>query len=247
MRSRFAMRARPRHAAIGALALGTALSTTAFALAEDPPAPAGGAPSVTVTAPAPDAGASAKHRHRRYHGHLVVKRQRYDVEAGAPVHVRGVLFPRRRGRRVVVEAGEHGRWKPLAHAPTRTNGHFDVRLAVNTLSSLHLRVHFSGDRRATGDRARAGSLQTFRPSVASWYALYGGALACGGTLGYDTLGVAHKTLPCGTRVTLRYHGREVTVPVIDRGPYVGGREWDLTGATARRLGFGGTGVVWSSR
>jgi len=36
------------------------------------------------------------------------------------------------------------------------------------------------------------------------------------------------------------------VPVIDRGPYVGGREWDLTGATARRLGFGGVGVVWSS-
>jgi rare lipoprotein A len=36
------------------------------------------------------------------------------------------------------------------------------------------------------------------------------------------------------------------VPVIDRGPYSGAREWDLTGATARRLGFGGVGVVWSS-
>ncbi|HYV16002.1 MAG TPA: septal ring lytic transglycosylase RlpA family protein [Conexibacter sp.] len=239
------MRARPRHAAIGALALGTALSTTAFALAEDPPAATGGAPAVTT--PSADAGAAAKHRHRRYDGKLVLKRHDYKIEMGVPIHVRGVLFPRRRGRQVVVEAGKHGRWKPLAHALTRANGHFDVRLAVNTLSSVRLRVHFSGDRRADGDRARAGTLQTFRSSLASWYALYGGALACGGTLGYDTLGVANKTLPCGTRVTLRYHGRQVTVPVIDRGPYVGGREWDLTGATARRLGFGGTGVVWSSR
>jgi hypothetical protein len=239
------MRARPRHAAIGALVLGTALSTTAFALAEDPPPTAGGAPSLTP--PAADAGAVVTHRHRRLNGRLVLKRHDYKVEMGAPIHVRGVLFPRRWGRSVVVEGNERGHWKPLAHGHTRTNGHFDVRLAVNTLSSLHLRVHFLGDRRADGDRARAGSLQTFRSSVASWYALYGGALACGGTLGYETLGVANKTLPCGTRVTLRYQGREVTVPVIDRGPYVGGREWDLTGATARRLGFGGTGVVWSSR
>ena len=245
MRSRIATRARPRHAAIGALALGIALSTTTFALAEDPPPAAGDAP-VASGAPA-DAAVVQRHKHPRFPGHFVIKRQRIDVEAGAPAHVRGVLFPRRRGRRVVVEAGSHGHWKPLAHGRTRANGHFDVRLLVNTLTSLKLRVHFSGDRRAKGDRARAGSLQTFRPSVASWYALYGGALACGGTLGYETLGVAHKTLPCGTRVTLRYHGREITVPVVDRGPYVGGREWDLTGATARALGFGGTGVVWSSK
>jgi len=108
-------------------------------------------------------------------------------------------------------------------------------------------VRFRGDRRNAAARAGAGTLQAFRPTLASWYALYGGALACGGTLGYDTLGVAHKTLPCGTRVTLRYRGREVTVPVVDRGPYVGGREWDLTGATARALGFEGVGVVWSTK
>ncbi|HEX5145638.1 MAG TPA: septal ring lytic transglycosylase RlpA family protein, partial [Conexibacter sp.] len=110
-----------------------------------------------------------------------------------------------------------------------------------------LRVRFAGDRRNAAARAGAGTLRAFRPSLASWYDAYGGALACGGTLGYGTLGVANKSLPCGTKVTLRYHGREVTVPVIDRGPYVGGREWDLTGATARTLGFDGVGVVWSSR
>jgi rare lipoprotein A len=50
--------------------------------------------------------------------------------------------------------------------------------------------------------------------------------------------VAHKTLPCGTRVTLRKGDRVVRVKVVDRGPYVGGREFDLTEATRHRLGVG---------
>jgi rare lipoprotein A len=33
------------------------------------------------------------------------------------------------------------------------------------------------------------------------------------------------------------------VPVIDRGPYIAGREWDLTGATAAALGFPGLGQI----
>jgi rare lipoprotein A len=77
--------------------------------------------------------------------------------------------------------------------------------------------------------------------------LYGGHLACGGTLSAGTLGVAHKSLPCGTKVTLHYHGRTVRVPVVDRGPYVGGREFDLTAATKQKLGFGSTGTVLSTR
>jgi rare lipoprotein A len=60
------------------------------------------------------------------------------------------------------------------------------------------------------------------------------------------MGVANKTLPCGTLVTLRYDGRTVRVPVVDRGPYVPGREFDLTEATKQALGFGGVGQVWST-
>jgi rare lipoprotein A (peptidoglycan hydrolase) len=47
-------------------------------------------------------------------------------------------------------------------------------------------------------------------------------------------------------VTLRYHGHTVRVPVIDRGPYVAGREFDLTEATKRALGFGDLGEVWAT-
>ena len=64
---------------------------------------------------------------------------------------------------------------------------------------------------------------------------------CGGTLAPGRLGVAHKSLPCGSKVTLRHRGRTLRVRVIDRGPYVGGREYDLTEATARKLRFRGHG------
>jgi hypothetical protein len=83
-------------------------------------------------------------------------------------------------------------------------------------------------------------------SVASVFTDYGLGLACGGVLGRDELGVAHKTAPCGTLITFTYAGRSITVPVIDRGPYIAGREWDLTGATAAALGFPGLGqIAWS--
>ena len=83
-------------------------------------------------------------------------------------------------------------------------------------------------------------------SVASVFTDYGLGLACGGVLGRDQLGVAHKTAPCGTLITFTYAGRSVTVPVIDRGPYIVGREWDLTGATAAALAFPGLGPIrWS--
>ena len=90
-----------------------------------------------------------------------------------------------------------------------------------------------------------GHRKVYRLVEVSWYG-GGGSLACGGLLTSSTMGVANKTLPCGTRVTLRYHGRTVRVRVIDRGPYVEGREYDLTEATARALGFAGVGEMWAS-
>jgi rare lipoprotein A len=105
--------------------------------------------------------------------------------------------------------------------------------------------------RGHGVRAkrRIGRMNVYRVALASWYGpgLYGRRTGCGGTLGYSQLGVAHKSLPCGTKVTLRHHGRRVRVPVIDRGPYVGAREYDLTAATARKLRFHGHGGILTTR
>ncbi len=85
--------------------------------------------------------------------------------------------------------------------------------------------------------------------LASWYGpgFYGNALGCGGRLSPGTIGVAHKSLPCGTLVTLRHRRRTIRVRVIDRGPYAAGRTYDLTEATKDRLHFPSTGLVWSSR
>jgi rare lipoprotein A (peptidoglycan hydrolase) len=80
---------------------------------------------------------------------------------------------------------------------------------------------------------------------ASWYGpgLYGRHTACGQTLRATTIGVAHRNLPCGTMVKFIYHGHSVVAPVIDRGPYVRGRAWDLTAAASEALEFEGAGMI----
>ena len=87
------------------------------------------------------------------------------------------------------------------------------------------------------------AFSTFRYAGASWYGpgLWGRQTACGATLRRNTLGVAHKTLPCGTTVKFVYHGHAVVTQVIDRGPYVKGRAFDLTQAASEALGFDGVG------
>ena len=74
--------------------------------------------------------------------------------------------------------------------------------------------------------------------LASWYGpgFYGNRTACGQTYSPQIVGVAHRTLPCGTLLTLSHGGRSLTVPVIDRGPYIAGRTLDLSNATRLALG-----------
>jgi rare lipoprotein A (peptidoglycan hydrolase) len=85
----------------------------------------------------------------------------------------------------------------------------------------------------------------FKSAGASWYGpgLYGHQTACGQTLRATTIGVAHRSLPCGTMVKFVYDGHAVVAPVIDRGPYVKGRSWDLTAAASEALEFEGVGMV----
>jgi len=84
-----------------------------------------------------------------------------------------------------------------------------------------------------------------RSAGATWYGpgLYGNHTACGQTLLPGTVGVAHKTLPCGTAIKFVYHGRALVTRVIDRGPYSVGNAFDLTNGARRVLGFEGVGQV----
>ena len=133
-----------------------------------------------------------------------------------------------------------------------------LRWALGLLAFLAL---FAG--LATGAQAATGGASSYAPPPtasasdeevafgawryggASWYGpgLWGNSTACGQTLRPQTMGVAHKTLPCGTTVKFVYRGQVVVTQVIDRGPYIHGRAWDLTKAVSDALGFEGVGRV----
>ena len=82
----------------------------------------------------------------------------------------------------------------------------------------------------------------------SWYGpgFYGKRTACGLAMTESLIGVAHRTLPCGTRITFKNpaNGRVVTAPVVDRGPFVAGRDWDLTGGLCVKLDHCYTGSLY---
>jgi len=199
--------------------------------------PGGAAPAATT--------ARASRRQRMsVAARIIAGRRVLAVPAGRRTGIKGRIAPGGR-RLVLLEAGRAGRWRVIARDRAHRDGRFALRFRARP-GTVKLRVRFRGDRLNSGATRRVGVASALRPSLASWYGIYGGPLACGGTLGYNQMGVANKSLPCGTRVTIRFRGRTVRVPVIDRGPYVGGREWDLTGATARALHFDGVGTVWVS-
>ncbi len=180
------------------------------------------------------------------HVSLSVRRPQLNVLADHVSTIAGALKPGLTGRMVALQAlGARG-WRTIASTRTGRGGRFRVRYLPRRAGSERVRLRFAGDASDTDARRSLGRMNVYRLAAASWYG-GGGGLACGGELTSTTMGVANKTLPCGTQVTLRYDGRTVQVRVIDRGPYVAGREFDLTEATKQALGFGDTGEVWSTR
>ncbi|MBV8430825.1 MAG: hypothetical protein JO244_06665 [Solirubrobacterales bacterium] len=171
-----------------------------------------------------------------------LRRRVRTVFGAGTVQLHGLLLPRSPGRRLALQARRGGRWVTVTSTRTRGNGGFDFRYHLGAPGQQPLRVRFAGDAGNAGATASAGQVAVLQPTVASWYD-DGGTTACGFHAYY---GVANLSLPCGSRVTLSAGGRTVTATVDDRGPYVGGREWDLNQNTAAALGFGGVGTVWSS-
>jgi hypothetical protein len=173
---------------------------------------------------------------------LVAPKAPINVLGGQTADIRGRLVPGLPGRTVQLD-GRTGRgWHKLATARTTAGGRFDLRYVPGGLGAQRLRVRFLGDATNGPAEARSAMLTVYRQSGASWYD-DGGGTACGF---HAAMGVAHKTLPCGTHVTFAYGGHQVTAVVDDRGPFVDGRDWDLNQNTAAALGFGGVDTVWSS-
>jgi rare lipoprotein A len=168
--------------------------------------------------------------------------------AGHEAAVRGRLLPGRAGRTVKLQGLVGGRWTTWDTARTRSSGAYRLAFVPRRLGRYPTRVSFAGDRANAAAKRATRPLDVFRRARATWYGpgLYGNGLACGGRLSTATIGVAHKTLPCGTRLTLRYRGRELRAKVIDRGPY-GPADYDLTAATKWRLGYPDVGTVLATK
>jgi hypothetical protein len=187
--------------------------------------------------------------HVRVVADVVVGRRRLDVRTGRRASVRGVVRPAVAGQAVALQHRTGRGWRTLDRGRTGAKGAFRLHARLGQALSATVRVRVDGAGPLAPAGEVVGRLNVFRPALVSWYGpgFYGQRLGCGGTLRAGQLGVANKSLPCGTMVTLRHGRRSVRVPVIDRGPYVGAREYDLTAATKDRLGFGGVGSVLVTR
>ena len=189
-----------------------------------------GLAGVTPTSPATAAGVSFSVKHHVRVGESVVLHGRVD-----PAGVRPVLIKVGARKVKTVRSGEDGR--------------FQVRWRASRAGVFEAKAIVDGSRVAQASRSPGSRVNVYRPAAASYYGpgLYGNGTSCGKILSPSIQGVAHRTLPCGAPVTLRYRDRTVTVPVIDRGPFSGNREYDLTTATKSRLRFGSTGTVLTTR
>ena len=222
------MRLSPLRRGLFAVALGTTMIGAAAVPAAAQDDPQGTTPAATIAS-------------------VGVDKKRIDVRAGRRAVVTGGVRPARAGLIASLQVRKGKRWITLDRDRTGTSGRYRLRDRRRVPMSALVRVHIRGG----GDTAkrRVGRMNVYRTALASWYGpgFYGRRTGCGGTLRYGQIGVAHKTLPCGSKVTLRHDGRRVRVPVIDRGPYVGAREYDLTAATARKLRFRGHGGILTTK
>jgi rare lipoprotein A len=202
------------------------------------------AAAVALTVGVATAPAASHHHHHpeRVKSHVTLHLSGHTVLSGNGVAVHGKVRPSgRRKVKVVFRGPDAG----VVTTTTRANGSFALRWRPERIGNYAVRAFGVHGRHTHASTSVARHLTSYRQAGASYYGpgLYGNGVACGGTLMPGTLGVANKTLPCGTMVKLRYHGQAITVPVIDRGPYVAGRDYDLTEATRDRLGFPGVGTV----
>jgi rare lipoprotein A len=217
------------------VALGACVIATGAALAAS--TPAHGASGGTTFEP-PAAATNARVSVTRH------------VRRGNAVRVKGALGRRYRRRVVRLQRRTRDGWETIDTARAGRRGGFRASWTPRRAGTVRLRIRFRASRRyGTAAAKRLPRVYVYRRAMATWYGpgLYGNRTACGQTLTRETTGVAHKTLPCGTRIRFRFRGRSAVAKVIDRGPFRAGYDWDLTSALKDKLGFDSSGALWSSR
>jgi rare lipoprotein A len=151
------------------------------------------------------------------------------------------------GRTVVIERLGHETgwtWASTVSATVAHDGTFSAIWRTDHIGRFSIRVIVAGDAR-TAAVAPTITVTVYRPSRATLYGpgFWNQRTACGEVLKRSTIGLASRTLRCGEKVAVYYRGRTLIVPVIDRGPYANGADWDLTMATGSALGIAGTATI----
>ena len=167
---------------------------------------------------------------------------------GQVATLKGTVARTARGRVLRVQRFDEAAqtWRSEARTVVGRRGRFLVRWSPRVLGQQRIRATLQRRRSATVTSASPEvSVRVFKPAMATWYGpgLYGNTTACGQKLTKELVGIAHKSLPCGTMVEVAYRGTSIVVPVVDRGPFVKGMTWDLTSAAAEQLGFAETARI----
>ena len=159
---------------------------------------------------------------------------------GKKVRFRGTVDAKLAGRPVVVQSFDPvtEAWSKQAKATVKPDGTFLARWKARKIGQFRTRALIGGSAR-TAAASPELTLTVFRPAIATWYGpgFYGNKTACGIELTETLVGVAHRTLPCGTIVAVHYGSTTILAPVVDRGPFGGKAKWDLTKGAADLLGF----------
>jgi rare lipoprotein A len=195
-----------------------------------------------------------------------IQGQPLTITGKAPTNDAGALID------IESTKADQATWVQVATATIGSNGSFSAEWTPATSAQVALRAVLATAAATTGTgssgganggtglsgsgtqsaSAASGELTTsaltipiFRDALATLYGpgFWGHRTACGQRLTHAMLGVASRTLKCGTQVAVFYRGREITVPVIDRGPFANGARWDLTMATAKALGIKETATI----
>jgi peptidoglycan lytic transglycosylase len=169
---------------------------------------------------------------------------------GHKVRFRGTVARRLAGRTVVVQSLDPTTqaWTPQARTAVAGDGSFLARWRARRTGQFQVRSVVSGAAHSAAVSPTL-PLTVYRGAIATWYGpgFYGHTTACGIELTPDLVGVAHRSLPCGTRVAVHYGSRTLVVPVVDRGPFGSAARWDLTEAAAQGLGLTQTDRIGAVR
>jgi rare lipoprotein A len=166
--------------------------------------------------------------------------------AGRTLQLRGRVGPEHAGRSIEIQRldADQG-WVPATTAQAGPDGGYLARWRADVTGQVSLRAVVPGAVAQVAAAPVTTRVTVYRPVRATWFGpgFFGRRTACGQRMSRTLVGVAHRTLPCGTMVEIYRRGRTVMAPVVDRGPFGNGAHYDLTAAAARQVGLRTTGTI----